>query len=113
MDIKPSNIPISGAPNEGVTSSGASGEARDAVMRRKAEEFEAVFIGQFLKHAGFENAFGQEAGHYSQFLLEELSEQLAKAGGFGVADDVYQQLKEKDAAGDDAARAIENNGERS
>ncbi|MEM6413899.1 MAG: hypothetical protein AAF720_04510 [Pseudomonadota bacterium] len=87
---------ISVLPNTIANPSEDKTAARDKLMRDKANEFEAVFIGQFLKNAGLEKAFGEEAGHFGQFLIEEFSERIAESGGFGVADQVYEQLKRQD-----------------
>ncbi|MEO0398783.1 MAG: hypothetical protein AAF224_05095 [Pseudomonadota bacterium] len=116
MDLKPITsgaLPTatSSTPESAAAPRDAEAIARDNAIRQKAAEFESVFIGQFLKSAGLEKAFGQEAGHFGQFLLNDFSEKLAQNGGFGIAEQVYQQLKEQDAAAaaikDAAAAAVE------
>jgi len=62
-------------------------------MRAAAKEFEAVFLSQMLKQAGFDDAFGSEIGPYSSFMLDEMAGRLADTGGFGLAEKVYEQLR--------------------
>ncbi len=61
-------------------------------MREAAAEFEAVFVAQMLKHAGFEKAFGEEASSFSQMLLTEVAEDMAMANDFGLADKAYEMM---------------------
>lgn len=75
--------------------------ARDAQLREQAREFEAVFVSQMLKHAGLtealsgsESRFGGEA--FSNMLTEQYANELIEDGGFGLAEEIYQQLLEKD-----------------
>ena len=75
--------------------------ARDAQLREQAREFEAVFVSQMLKHAGLtealsgsESKFGGEA--FSNMLTEQYANELVEDGGFGLAEEIYQQLLEKD-----------------
>lgn len=84
----------------------ASGKAREAAsspsekeeaLRKTAEEFESVFIAEMLSHAGFDKAIAQDSGFggeaFSRMLVETYAENLAKKGGFGLADQIYRQLK--------------------
>lgn len=84
-------------------------EERDAALMRTARAFEAAFIGQMLTHSGLPKALGANAGFggeaFSAFMVEAYAEQLAEAGGFGLADNIYRQLQSLDAqnGGTDAA----------
>lgn len=75
--------------------------ARDAAIREKAKEFEAVFIAEMLSHAGFDKALSENSGFggeaFSRMLVESYAEQLSKKGGFGLADQIYRQLKGESA----------------
>ena len=63
-----------------------------------AEDFEAVFINsmvnQMFTAIGGEGPFGGGAGAgvWRSFLSEEYSKSFAKAGGIGIAGEVYQTL---------------------
>lgn len=67
-------------------------------IRRVAEEFEAVFIGQMLApmFAGIKTdglgggGVGEEM--FRPMLIERYAEALAKTGGVGVADSVVREL---------------------
>ncbi len=86
--------------NSSVSASRADAAAEkksDDAIRRSANEFEAVFVAEMLKHAGLEDAFGSEAGSYSYFLLNELSSKLAETSDLGFAEEVYAHLKRVDA----------------
>ena len=97
MDV--ANLSI--APNP--SASGKSREASDSqsakeeALRKTAEEFESVFIAEMLTHAGFDKAIAQDSGFggeaFSRMLVETYAENLAKKGGFGLADQIYRQLK--------------------
>ena len=61
-------------------------------MRRAAEEFEAAFVAQMLKHAGLEGAFGEEGKDYAHLLLDKVGADVAEGVDLGVADDAYRQM---------------------
>ena len=88
----------------GVDSAGDAKDARangDAARAREtAVAFEAVFVSQILKDAGFESALGSEIGPYSHFFLAEIAQSIAEKGGFGMAEQIYEQLKEVEAGED-------------
>ncbi|WP_428408209.1 rod-binding protein [Hyphococcus sp.] len=83
-----------------------SGQVREAVeatsekeqaLRETAREFEAVFIKEMLTHAGLDKAIAGDSGYggeaFSSMLVETYAEKLAEKGGFGLADQMYRQLK--------------------
>ena len=74
---------------------------KDAELRKTAQEFEAVFIAEMLSHAGFEKAIAQDSGlggeAFSRMLVETYAEKLSEKGGFGLADQIYRQLKDRGA----------------
>ncbi|MGE0407932.1 MAG: rod-binding protein [Amphiplicatus sp.] len=76
--------------------------ARDAELKESARAFETVFVAQMLSYSGFSEAlsanggFGGEA--FAGLLVEQYAAELVERGGFGVADMVYEQLRDKEAA---------------
>lgn len=70
---------------------------KEQALRKTAQEFESVFIAEMLSHAGFDKAIAQDSGFggeaFSRMLVETYAENLAKKGGFGLADQIYRQLK--------------------
>lgn len=78
---------------------GKTAAEKEAELRQTAQEFEAVFIAEMLSHAGFEKAIAQDSGlggeAFSRMLVETYAEQLSKKGGFGLADQIYRQLKDR------------------
>ncbi|MGQ9365328.1 rod-binding protein [Azospirillum sp. ST 5-10] len=67
-------------------------------LRRKAGEFEAMFIGQMLSPL-FESVpvneeFGGGKGEemFRGLLVQEYGKQMMARGGFGLADQVYREL---------------------
>lgn len=82
---------------------GKSGDAtqtmaeKEEALRKTAQEFETVFISEMLSHAGFDKAIAQDSGFggeaFSRMLVETYAENLAEKGGFGLADQIYRQLK--------------------
>lgn len=72
---------------------------QEAKLREVAQELEATFLAEMLKTAGFgkaRDAFGGGAGEdqYSSFLVNEHARALARTGGIGLAESLYQSLKE-------------------
>jgi len=68
----------------------------DAKARAVAQDFEAVFINNMFQNmfTGIdgEGPFGGKgaAGVWRSFLTDEYSKSFAKAGGIGIADQVYR-----------------------
>ena len=74
----------------------------DAALRDAAEALEVRFISEMLKSAGFGEAresFGGGAGEegFSSFLRDLQAEQIVKAGGFGLAEQIFDSLKSREA----------------
>ena len=88
----PANLP----PLPGSTS------PRDARLRDAAERLEAGFLKEMLSAAGLgraPSAFGGSEGEdqFASFLLDEQALRLAKAGGIGLAESIFDSLKARDA----------------
>ena len=73
-------------------------EARDAALRQAAKEFEATFIAEMLTYAGFDKALSSRAGFggeaFSRLLIESYAADISESGSFGLADKIYNQLKD-------------------
>jgi Rod binding domain-containing protein len=92
MDIAPIPLPNLSRP-------GGAPES-DAALRQAAESFEAAFLAEMLRHArlnatpaGFGGGAGEEA--FSGLLTEEHARLLAERGGIGVAERVFDLLKQR------------------
>ena len=72
----------------------------DEAMRAAAIKFEATFLAEMLKHTGLGempegfNGGAGEAG-FSDFLVHEYAESIASTRSTGLADQIYQALKER------------------
>jgi|APTNR8051073442_1049403.scaffolds.fasta_scaffold05358_3 Rod binding domain-containing protein len=73
-------------------------EADGAAIRRAAQEFESVFIGEMLKPM-FENLETEEpfgGGHAEQvwrgLQVDEFGKAITRAGGIGLADQVAREM---------------------
>ena len=77
--------------------------AEDAALRESAKAFEAAFIKLMQDTAGFADAFGSGGSapteSFASFVLQEIAEDMADQGGFGLAEDIYRQLASFDDAG--------------
>lgn len=74
--------------------------ARDAALRQAAEKMEAGFLAEMLKAAGLgktSTEFGGGAGEdqFASFLVDEQAMQMVKAGGIGLAEALFNSLKER------------------
>lgn len=95
MDISAlSNQPISHQPHAGAASADAT------ALRKASEEFEAIFIRQFIEKSiepllsephGTSDASGSINRH---MIADVLSESLSQQGVFGVADTLEMQLRQ-------------------
>ncbi len=69
-----------------------------AKAKKAADDFEAVYVGEFLKsifpkNQG-DNLFGGKEGEnaFQSFLIDEYAKSVVKQGGFGVSKQVYGEL---------------------
>jgi len=65
-----------------------------------AKEFEASFLAEMLKYSGINKtstSFGGGAGEdaFSSMLNDAYADALVETGGIGIAELVYQSIKEK------------------
>lgn len=72
----------------------------DAALMTAAKKLEATFLAEMLKSAGFSesrDAFGGGAGEdqFSSFLLDAHAEQMVEAGGIGLAERLFDALKDQ------------------
>ena len=82
-----------------------------AKAREAAVEFEAVFLNsmfsQMFTEMDGEGPFGggQAVGVWRSFLTDEYSKSFARAGGIGLADDIYRNILEIQERASGAARS--------
>lgn len=78
----------------------APAQADIAKLRHSAEQFEAVFLAEMLKHTGLgrmPDTFNGGAGEaaFSDFLTREYAEQIAKSRSTGISDQVFEILRQR------------------
>ncbi|MEO0939523.1 MAG: rod-binding protein [Pseudomonadota bacterium] len=66
-----------------------------------AKKLEATFLAEMLKSAGLGQSrerFGGGAGEdqFASFLVQAQAEKMVDAGGIGLAETLFQSLKERD-----------------
>jgi Rod binding domain-containing protein len=71
----------------------------DARLRDVAQQLEATFLAEMLKSAGLEkprDSFGGGVGEdqFGSFLREAQAREMAKSGGIGLAEHIFESLKE-------------------
>ncbi|SPH19341.1 hypothetical protein ASD8599_00066 [Ascidiaceihabitans donghaensis] len=76
----------------------------DKALRQAAENLEATFLGEMLKAAGLgesRESFGGGAGEdqFSSFLVQQHAKAMVSSGGIGLAESIYNSLKERHANG--------------
>jgi Rod binding domain-containing protein len=74
------------------------GEAR---LRVAAQDLEASFIAEMLRAAGAERSSGlggEEQSEFASFLLEARAREIARAGGLGLAQTLFESLARKDGS---------------
>ncbi|PHQ94393.1 MAG: chemotaxis protein chel [Marinosulfonomonas sp.] len=75
-------------------------EQRDAALFQAAQDLEASFLAEMLKSAGFgkpRDAYGGGIGEdqFGSFLRQEQAKEMVKQGGIGLAESLYEALKER------------------
>ncbi len=75
--------------------------AGDVSLRAAAVELEATFLAEMLKSAGLGDTGGGFGGgpgeaQFSSLLVREQANQIARAGGVGLAETFFHALKEAD-----------------
>lgn len=87
-----------------MTQATAKPVATDAELMATARAFESVFVAQMLGHSGLGKALSSEGGFggeaFSSLLVDEYANRLVEKGGFGLAEKVYEQLRERIANDD-------------
>ena len=73
---------------------------KEAAMRRTAEDLEATFLSEMLKHTGIGETpeeFGGGVGEdqFSSLLRDEQARIMAHHGGIGLAEAIFNSLKER------------------
>lgn len=74
----------------------------DVKARKTAEAFEAAFLAEMLKHSGINKppdtaggGAGEEA--FSSFLTEQYADLLAQRGGFGLAEQIFNAIRQRES----------------
>jgi Rod binding domain-containing protein len=71
---------------------------RESALHEQAVRLEATFLSEMLKHAGLGEAresFGGGIGEeqFASFLRDEQAGTMARAGGIGLAETIFQALQ--------------------
>lgn len=77
-----------------------AGAGRDQALRAKAIELEGQFLAEMLGHAGFGKSlesFGGGIGEeqFSSFLRQEQAMAIARKGGIGLAEHLFNAMKDR------------------
>ena len=72
----------------------------DLALKMAAKKLEATFLAQMLKSAGMgqaQDSFGGGVGEeqFASFLLDAQAEKMVEAGGIGLAEQLFEALKER------------------
>ena len=73
---------------------------RDRALMEAAQNLEAAFLSEMLQSAGLgktSESFGGGAGEeqFGSFLVSEQAKHIVKGGGIGLAQSLYEALKEQ------------------
>lgn len=76
----------------------------DVALRAAAQKLEATFLAEMLKSAGMgesRGSFGGGSGEdqFSSFLVQAQAEKIVDAGGLGLAEALFEALKERQIDG--------------
>lgn len=93
-------MPISHvSPPAGAAPLQQASDKKDAALRQAAIDLEASFLSEMLKAAGLgkaPEAFGGGAGEdqFAGLLVNEQARAMAESGGIGLAESIYNSLKD-------------------
>ncbi|MFV0334672.1 MAG: rod-binding protein [Tropicimonas sp.] len=73
---------------------------KEEALRRAAQELEATFLSEMLKHAGVgttPEAFGGGPGEeqFASMLRDAQAREMALHGGIGLAESIFNSLRER------------------
>jgi Rod binding domain-containing protein len=73
--------------------------AAERAARKAAEAFEAAFLAEMLRHSGLNampEGFGGGAGEdaFASLLTDEYARLMTRRGGIGIAEQVFELLKQ-------------------
>ena len=76
----------------------------DADLRQAAQKLESTFLAEMLKSAGLgasRDAFGGGAGEdqFASFLRQAQADEMAEAGGIGLAEALFEAMKVRQDVG--------------
>lgn len=79
------------------------GPEREAELRQVAEDLEASFLAEMLKHSGLGSARSEFGGGYgeeqfSSFLRNEQARAFAARGGVGLAESLFNALVRRETS---------------
>lgn len=82
-------------------STSPQGPARDTRLRQAAQDLEAAFLAEMLRHSGLgapRASFGGGTGEdqFASFLRMEHARALAASGGIGLAESLFRALAARD-----------------
>ena len=91
-------IPVLPAPHQAPRVNAAN--STDEKLRDAAHKLEATFLSEMLKSAGFgtpRESFGGGIGEdqFSSFLRDEQARAMVEAGGIGLAEALFEAMKER------------------
>jgi Rod binding domain-containing protein len=93
--ITPVSSPLATAPQPETPT-----DQRDAALYQAAQDLEASFLAEMLKSAGFgkprdANGGGIGEDQFGSFLRQEQAQEMVKQGGIGLAQSLFEALKEQ------------------
>jgi len=93
MPVSSVSLPPAAAPLQ------HAADPKDTALRQAAIDLEASFLSEMLKAAGLgkaPEAFGGGSGEdqFAGLLVNEQARAMAESGGIGLAESIYNSLKE-------------------
>ncbi|OSP54738.1 rod-binding protein [Pseudoruegeria sp. SK021] len=94
MDLSQSRL-VGGPPAAGPSPFAAASEA---ALREVSVKLEASFLAEMLKSSGLGAGAGEFGGgegeeQFASFLRDAQADSIARAGGLGLAESIFQSLK--------------------
>jgi Rod binding domain-containing protein len=96
------SIPQIPAPAQAVPGARTGQPTQDQTLMEAAQKLEATFLAEMLKAAGFGKSRGEFGGgagedQFGSMLVQEHAQALASTGGIGLAEHLFEALKERES----------------
>lgn len=96
--VSPNPLSLTGVPGGPGQAASPDTRSPDTRLREAARNLEATFIAEMLRAsgAGRQAGLGDGDSPFASFLLDARAQEIARAGGLGLAEVLFESLARRD-----------------